>query len=58
MHLPYPREEVDLDYVKLGYFMDEDGIEKVNVLLVATKREVTDLYQEIFEQAGVSYKVC
>ena len=36
MYLPYPREEVDLDYAKLGYFMDEDGIEKVNVLLVAT----------------------
>lgn len=56
MHLPYPREEVDLDYVKLGYFMDEDGIEKVNVLLVATKKEVTDLYLEIFEQANLKVK--
>ena len=56
MHLPYPREEVDLDYVKLGYFMDEDGIEKVNVLLVATKKEVTDLYMEIFEQADLKVK--
>jgi type IV pilus assembly protein PilM len=57
MHLPYPREEVDLDFVKLGYFMDEDGIEKVNVLLVATKKEVTDLYLEIFEQANLKIKV-
>ena len=57
MHLPYPREEVDLDYTKLGYFMDEDGIEKVNVLLVATRREVTDLYLEIFEQAELKIKV-
>ena len=57
MHLPYPREEVDLDYVKLGYFMDEDGIEKVNVLLVATKKEITDLYLEIFEQAELKIKV-
>lgn len=57
MHLPYPREEVDLDYVKLGYFMDEDGIEKVNVLLVATKKEVTDLYLEIFQQAELKMKV-
>jgi len=57
MHLPYPREEVDLDYTKLGYFMDEDGIEKVNVLLVATKREVTDLYIDIFEQADLKVKV-
>ncbi len=57
MYLPYPREEVDLDYVKLGYFMDEDGIEKVNVLLVATKKEVTDLYTEVFEQAELKLSV-
>jgi type IV pilus assembly protein PilM len=57
MHLPYPREEVDLDYVKLGYFMDEDGIEKVNVLLVATKKEITDLYLEVFQQAELKIKV-
>ena len=57
MYLPYPREEVDLDYAKLGYFMDEDGIEKVNVLLVATKKEVTDLYTEIFEQADLEISV-
>ena len=57
MHLPYPREEVDLDYAKLGYFMDEDGIEKVNVLLVATKKEVTDLYSEIFQQAELEMSV-
>ena len=57
MYLPYPREEVDLDYVKLGYFMDEDGIEKVNVLLVATRKEVTDLYLEIFAQAELKLNV-
>ena len=57
MYLPYPREEVDLDYVKLGYFMDDDGIEKVNVLLVATRREVTDLYTEIFQQANLQMGV-
>ena len=57
LYLPYPREEVDLDYLKLGYFMDEDGIEKVNVLLVATKREVTDLYLEVFQQADLQVDV-
>ena len=57
MHLPYPVEEVDLDYVKLGYFMDEDGIEKVNVLLVATRKEVTDLYLEVFHQAELKVEV-
>ena len=57
MHLPYPVEEVDLDYVKLGYFMDEDGIEKVNILLVATRKEVTDLYLEVFNQAELEVEV-
>lgn len=57
MHLPYPVEEVDLDYAKLGYFMDEDGIEKVNVLLVATRKEVTDLYLEVFAQAELELEV-
>jgi type IV pilus assembly protein PilM len=57
LYLPYPREEVDIDYQKLNYTMDEDGIEKVNVLLVATKREVTDLYLETFQQAGLEVEV-
>jgi type IV pilus assembly protein PilM len=57
MHLPYPIEEVDLDYAKLGYFMDEDGIEKVNVLLVATRKEITDLYLEVFKQAELEMEV-
>lgn len=57
LYLPYPREEVDLDYQKLGFFTDEDGIEKVQVLLVATKREVTDTYLETFQQAGLQLDV-
>ncbi|WP_013320200.1 type IV pilus assembly protein PilM [Gloeothece verrucosa] len=57
LYLPYPREEVDLDYHKLGYFEDEDGIEKVHVLLVATRREVTDSYIETFQQAGLQVDV-
>lgn len=57
LYLPYPREEVDLDYQKLGYFIDEDGIEKVNVMLVATRKEVTDLYVNTIEQAGLKTDV-
>ncbi len=57
LYLPYPREEVDLDYQKLGFFEDEDGIEKVQVLLVATKRDVTDIYMDTFEQAGLELDV-
>ncbi|ERN43038.1 type IV pilus assembly protein PilM [Rubidibacter lacunae KORDI 51-2] len=57
LYLPYPREEVDLDYQKLGYFEDEDGIEKVQVLLVATRREVTDTYLDIFRRANLEVGV-
>ncbi|AUC60225.1 type IV pilus assembly protein PilM [Cyanobacterium sp. HL-69] len=58
LYLPYPKEEVDLDYQKLGYFVDDsDGIEKVQVLLVATRKENTDLYLETFQQAGMDIKV-
>ncbi|MEM1426267.1 MAG: type IV pilus assembly protein PilM, partial [Cyanobacteria bacterium P01_H01_bin.130] len=56
LYLPFPREEADVDYQKLGYFTDEDGIEKVQVLLVATRREVTDTYLDTFEQAGLQIK--
>lgn len=57
LYLPYPREEADVDYQKLGYFVDEDGIEKVQVLLVATRKEVTDTYIRTFEQAGLQIDV-
>jgi type IV pilus assembly protein PilM len=57
LYLPYPREEVDVDYQKLGFFMDEDGIEKVRVLLVATRREITDTYIETFKEAGLKIDV-
>jgi len=57
LYLPYPREEVDVDYQKLGFFVDEDGIDKVQVLLVATRREITDSYLDTFQQAGLKVDV-
>jgi len=57
LYLPYPREEADVDYQKLGYFVDEDGIEKVQVLLVATRKDITDTYISTFEQAGLQVDV-
>lgn len=57
LYLPYPREEVDLDYQKLGYFVDDDGIEKVQVLLVATRKEVTNTYLDTFQQIGLNINV-
>ncbi|WP_250122257.1 type IV pilus assembly protein PilM [Chroococcidiopsis sp. CCMEE 29] len=57
LYLPFPREEADVDYQKLGYLVDEDGIEKVQVLLVATRKQVTDTYIETFQQAGLKVDV-
>jgi len=57
LYLTFPREEADVDYTKLGTFMDEDGIEKRQVLLVATRKEVTNTYLSTFEQAGLQVNV-
>ena len=57
LYLPYPREEADVDYQKLGYFIDEDGIEKVQVLLVATRKDITQTYLNTFEQAGLTVDI-
>jgi type IV pilus assembly protein PilM len=57
LYLPYPREEADVDYQKLGHFVDEDGIEKVQVLLVATRKDVTDTYIKTFEQVGLQVDI-
>ncbi|MBE9077393.1 type IV pilus assembly protein PilM [Romeria aff. gracilis LEGE 07310] len=57
LYLPFPREEADVDYQKLGFFVDEDGIEKVQVLLVAVKKGITDTYAETFAQAGLTLDI-
>lgn len=57
LYLPFPREEADVDYQKLGFFVDEDGIEKVQVLLVAVRKDITDTYIETFQQAGLNLNV-
>jgi type IV pilus assembly protein PilM len=57
LYLPFPREEADVDYQKLGLFVDEDGIEKYQVLLVATRKEITDTYIRTFQQAGLQIDV-
>jgi type IV pilus assembly protein PilM len=57
LYLPFPRDEADVDYQKLGMFVDEDGIEKVNIMLVATRVEVTDAYLSAFQQADLQLDV-
>lgn len=53
LYLPFPREEADVDYQKLGTTIDEDGIERVEVLLVAAPKDITDSYLNVFAQAGL-----
>src|SRR4028118_1768258 len=57
LYLPFPREDADVDYQKIGLFVDGDGVEKVQVVLVATRREVTDTYIETFKEAGLQIDV-
>lgn len=57
LYLPFAREEADVDFQKLSTFIDEDGIERLNILLVATPREVTDSYLETFSQAGLTLSI-
>lgn len=57
LYLPFPREEADVDFQKLQPFVDEDGIEKYQVLLVATRKEITDVYIDIFKQADLKIDV-
>lgn len=53
LYLPFPREEADVDYQKLGSSLDDDGVERVEVLLVGTLRSVTDTIASAFIQAGI-----
>lgn len=57
LYLPYPREEVDIDFQPLGPFVDDDGIDKIKVLLVATRQDITNAYRETFQQAGLQLDV-
>ncbi|MDX2255167.1 MAG: type IV pilus assembly protein PilM [Pseudanabaenaceae cyanobacterium bins.39] len=51
LYLPFPREDADVDYQKLGTALDDDGIERVEILMVATPKEVTDSYIQALEIA-------
>lgn len=57
LYLPFPREEADVDYQRLGSVLDEDGIEKMQVVLVATRKEITDSYISTFQEAGLSLDI-
>ena len=56
LFLPYPREEADLDFQKLGLSRGEDDQELVDVLLAATRKETTDGYLEAAQKAGLTVR--
>ncbi|MEN9216033.1 MAG: type IV pilus assembly protein PilM [Gloeomargarita sp. HHBFW_bins_162] len=56
LFLPYPREEADLDFQKLGLSRTEDDQEQVDVLLAATRKETTDSYMEAVQKAGLTVR--
>ncbi len=57
LYLPFPREDADVDFQRLGVDIDEDGIERVEVLLVATPKDITNSYLNVFDLAGLQLKV-
>ncbi|AFY68357.1 type IV pilus assembly protein PilM [Thalassoporum mexicanum PCC 7367] len=57
LYLPFPREDADVDYQKLGTSLDDDGIERLEILMVATPREVTDMYLQTMEIAQLDVDI-
>ncbi len=57
LYLPFPREDADVDYQKLGITLDDDGIERIEILMVATPKEVTDSYMQALEIAQLQVDV-
>jgi type IV pilus assembly protein PilM len=57
LYLPFPREDADVDYQKLGTSLDDDGVERMEILMVATPKEVTDTYLQALEIAQLSVDI-
>jgi len=57
LYLPFPREDADVDYQKLGTSLDDDGIERIEILMVATPKEVTDSYIQALEIAQLQVDI-
>lgn len=48
-HIPYPIEEVYYDYQVLG-----EQEKKINILLVAVRKEIVDSYLQLLSQVGIN----
>ncbi len=53
LYIPYPRDQADVDYQPLGLDLSQDGIERLEVLLVAIPKEVVDNYLAVLQAANL-----
>ncbi|MFS8907251.1 type IV pilus biogenesis protein PilM, partial [Synechococcus sp. OH2] len=53
LYIPYPRDQADVDYQPLGLDLSQDGIERIEVLLVAIPKEVVDNYLAVLQAANL-----
>jgi len=51
-HIPYPLDEVNMDFQALG--LSSEGAEQENVLLVACRKEIVDDYAAVADGAGLT----
>jgi type IV pilus assembly protein PilM len=51
-HIPYPLDEVNMDFQVLG--ATSEGAEQVNVLLAACRKEIVDDYAAVADGAGLT----
>lgn len=54
-HIPYPLDEVNMDFQVLG--LTQESAEQASVLLVACRKEIVDDYTAVAEGAGLVAKV-
>jgi len=51
-HIPYPLDEVNMDFYVLG--STSEGADQVNVLLAACRKEIVDDYAAVADSAGLT----
>ncbi|GAB4211115.1 MAG: type IV pilus assembly protein PilM [Synechococcales cyanobacterium] len=56
LYIPYARDQADIDYQPLGLELSQDNTERLEVLLVATPKELVDNYVEAIRMANLSVR--
>jgi type IV pilus assembly protein PilM len=53
-HIPYPLDEVNMDFHVLGSASASEDVDQVNVLLAACRKEIVDDYAAVADGAGLT----